>query len=263
MSDTFHDLYAKSTFPLIKELMYDVNFTINMIQVDLGGWKINGTFNGLMGLLANRTVELVAMGVLMRSERMEVSDYITVAFLLKTCFIFKQPPLSLVSNIFELPFSGQVWLSCLGFIIVCWITMMSVRFFARRENLTPGDSLTFIIGTMCQQDINLSAHFNSTKFLFFVAKLASFFIFTAYSATIVALLQSPSRAIRSVDDLTASPLKVGAMDTVYTWVYLNEAKDAQVQNLFQKKIKRYGKNSLIEADVGMRRVKDELYAFQV
>ncbi|XP_062557222.1 uncharacterized protein LOC134222094 [Armigeres subalbatus] len=261
-SDTIHDQFAKANFPLVKELMYDMNFTLNMIQVDQGGWKTNGTFNGLMGLFQNRTVELAGMGNLMRSERMEVVDFTIVTLLLKTSVIFKQPPLSLVSNIFELPFSGEVWLSCLGFIIACWITMMSFRFISRLELLTPADSLTFIIGTMCQQSIDLASYFNSTKFLFFVAKLASFFIFTAYSATIVALLQSPSKAITSVDDLTASPLKVGAMDVVYVWVYFNESKDPQVQRLFRKKIKPFGKKALIEAEVGMKRVKDELYAFQ-
>nr|XP_019531056.2 uncharacterized protein LOC109402795 [Aedes albopictus] len=263
VSDTLHDLFAKANYPLIKELTYDMNFKLNLIQVDQGGWKTNNTFTGLMGLFLNRTVELGAMGNLMRSERMEVADFTIVTLLLKTCVIFKQPPLSLVSNIFELPFSGEVWLSCLGFILICWVIMMSFRFYSKQELLTPGDALTFIIGTMCQQDIYLTAHFNSTKFLFFVAKLASFFIFTAYSATIIALLQSPSRAITSIDDLTASPLKVGAMETVYIWVYFTEAKDVQVQKLFRKKIKPFGKESLIEPDVGMQRVRDELYAFQV
>lgn len=263
VSDTIHDTFVKVNFPLIKELMYDLNFTLDITQVDIGGWKTNGTFNGLIGLFQNRTIELAASGILMRSERIEVIDFTIVTQLLKTCVIFKQPPLSLVSNIFELPFSGEVWLSCLGFIFVCWITMISFRFISRMATLTPADSLTFIIGTMCQQSIELFSYFDSPKFLFFTAKLASFFIFTAYSATIVALLQSPSRAITSVADLTASPLKVGAMETVYVWVYFSESKDPDVQKLFRKKIKPYGKKSLIEAEVGMKRVKDELYAFQV
>ncbi|XP_058827986.1 glutamate receptor ionotropic, kainate glr-3-like [Topomyia yanbarensis] len=262
-TDAIHDLFAKANYPMIKALMYDLNFTMNLVQVDKVGWKTNGTFSGIMGKFQTRSIELGCIGVLMRSERMEVVDYTIVTLLIETSIIFKQPPLSVVSNIFELPFSVGVWLSCFAFVFIYWLALMFFRIVTKTEPFTPMESLTFIIGTMCQQGYDLLPHFNAAKLLFFFAKLASFFIFTSYSASIVALLQSPSKAINSVSDLTVSPLKAGAMDTVYGWVYFNESKDPGVQALFRRKIKPQGKRAFIEADVGMRRVKDELYAFQV
>ncbi|XP_055623364.1 uncharacterized protein LOC129766793 [Toxorhynchites rutilus septentrionalis] len=262
-SDTIHDLFTRTNYPLIQTLMYDLNFTLNLIQVDQVGWKINESFTGVMGKFQNKSIELGCLGVLMRTERMEVVDFTIVTLIIKTGIFFKQPPLSLVSNIFELPFSVGVWFSCCGFVIIYWLSLMVFKVISKSEPFTPIESLIFMIGTMCQQSYALLTHFNGTKLLFFFAKLASFFIFTSYSASIVALLQSPSRAIMSVTDLTASPLKVGAMDTVYGWVYFNESKDPAVQKLFRKKITPQGKAAFTEADVGMGRVKNELYAFQV
>lgn len=262
-TDAIHDLFAKANYPMIKALMYDLNFTLNLMQVDKVGWKTNETFSGVMGKFQQKVIELGCLGVLMRSERMEVVDYTIVTLIIKSSIIFKQPPLSVVSNIFELPFSIGVWLSCFGFVIIYWLALMIFRAITKTEPFTPMESLTFIIGTMCQQGYDLLPHFNAAKLLFFFAKLASFFIFTSYSASIVALLQSPSRAINSVADLAVSPLKAGAMDTVYGWVYYNESKDPAVQALFRKKIRPQGKRAFTEADVGMRRVKNELYAFQV
>ncbi|XP_055529432.1 uncharacterized protein LOC129721183 [Wyeomyia smithii] len=262
-TDAIHDLFAKANYPMIKALMYDLNFTLDLIQVDKVGWKTNGTFSGVMGKFEKRVIELGCLGVLMRSERMEVVDYTIVTLIIKSSIIFKQPPLSVVSNIFKLPFSVGVWLCCLGFVVIYWLTLIAFRAITKTEPFTPLESLTFIIGTMCQQGYDLPPHFNAAKLLFFFAKLASFFIFTSYSASIVALLQSPSRAINSVADLAVSPLKAGAMDTVYGWVYYNESKDPAVQALFRKKIRPQGKKAFTEANVGMRRVKDELYAFQI
>ncbi|XP_055604326.1 glutamate receptor ionotropic, kainate glr-3-like [Uranotaenia lowii] len=261
-TDTIHDLFAKANFPFIRALMYDLNFTLNLRQVDKGGWKTNGTFSGLMGEFQRRTIELGGMGMLMRSERMEVVDYTIVTLVIKTSFVFKQPPLSLVSNIFELPFSIGVWVSCVGFVMIYWVGLMLFRAITKTERFTPLDSLMYIVGTLCQQNLELFPKYEGAKILLFWVQLANFFIFTSYSASIVALLQSPSRSITSMADLASSPLKAGAQDVVYAWVYLNESKDPAVQSLFRKKIKPFGTKAFTEAEVGMKRVKDELYAYQ-
>lgn len=45
------------------------------------------------------------------------------------------------------------------------------------------------------------------------------FLYTSYSANIVALLQSPSKKIKTLKDLYNSRLKLGADDTVYNHYY--------------------------------------------
>uniref|UniRef100_A0A182FMQ1 Ionotropic glutamate receptor L-glutamate and glycine-binding domain-containing protein n=1 Tax=Anopheles albimanus TaxID=7167 RepID=A0A182FMQ1_ANOAL len=67
-SDAIHDLYMRANFPIINELMYDMNFTLNLVQVDSGGWKKNGSFSGLFGKFQNHSIELGCIGTLMRTE---------------------------------------------------------------------------------------------------------------------------------------------------------------------------------------------------
>lgn len=190
-------------------------------------------------------------------------DFIAVTISIKSKIIFRQPPLSVVSNIFELPFSKGVWLSCFALMTVYWVSMMAVCFCMSVEYFTPLESLLYIVGSMCQRGSELIPHHNGTRFLMFSMQLTAFFIVTSYSASIVALLQSPSRAISSVADLARSPLSAGVMDTIYGRVYYAEAHDPGVKELYLKKIKPYGEKSFIEADEGIARVKNELFAFEV
>lgn len=59
----------------------------------------------------------------------------------------------------------------------------------------------------------------SVRMVMFSTLLAALFVFTAYSAKIVAILQTPSDALRSIDDLTRSPIVVGVQETTYKKVY--------------------------------------------
>uniref|UniRef100_A0A182IYW2 Ionotropic glutamate receptor C-terminal domain-containing protein n=1 Tax=Anopheles atroparvus TaxID=41427 RepID=A0A182IYW2_ANOAO len=257
-----HDLYLKANFPFIRELMYDMNFTLNMIMVDKGGYKQNGTFSGLMGKFQNRSIELSCSGTLMRTERLEVADFMVVTLIIRSSIIFRQPPLSVVSNIFELPFSVGVWYSCVALMAVYWISMVALRCFGRVEQYSPIESLMYLIGIMCQRGSDLAPHFNGTRLLMFSFQLTSFFIITSYSASIFALLQSPSRAITTVADLVRSPLKAGVMDTSYGRVYYQETQDPDVQELYRRKIRPYGEWSFIQPEDGIARVKNEMYAFE-
>ncbi|XP_053674086.1 ionotropic receptor 75a-like [Anopheles nili] len=258
-----HDLFTKANFPFIRELMFDLNFTLNMVQVDKVGYKHNGTFSGVMGKFQNRSIELGCLGTLMRTERLEVADFMIVTLIIKSSIIFRQPPLSIVANIFELPFSVGVWLCCFALVTIYWISMIVVRWMTDEERFSSVESLVFIIGTMCQRGYELVPHFNGTRLLMFSLQLTSFFIITSYSASIVALLQSPSRVIASVGDLVSSPLKAGVMDTSYGRVYYQETQDPDVQALYRRKIKPHGDNSFIEPAEGIARVKNEMYAFEV
>uniref|UniRef100_A0A182QI09 Ionotropic glutamate receptor C-terminal domain-containing protein n=1 Tax=Anopheles farauti TaxID=69004 RepID=A0A182QI09_9DIPT len=259
-----HDLFTKANFPFIKELMYDLNFTLNMVQVDKVGYQHNGTFSGVMGKFQNHSIELGCLGCLMRTERLQVVDFMTVSLIIRSSIIFRQPPLSIVANIFELPFSVGVWLCCFAMMAVYWVSMVGVWrcLGVGEQRFTPIDSLVFIIGTMCQRGYELVPHFNGTRLLMFSLQLTSFFILTSYSASIVALLQSPSGAIRTVADLVRSPLQAGVMDTSYGRVYYQEAQDPAVQELYRKKIKPHGERAFIEPNEGIARVKQEMYAYE-
>lgn len=59
----------------------------------------------------------------------------------------------------------------------------------------------------------------SVRMVMFSTLLAALFAFTSYSAKIVAILQTPSDAIQTIDDLTRSPMTLGVQETTYKRVY--------------------------------------------
>lgn len=59
----------------------------------------------------------------------------------------------------------------------------------------------------------------SVRVVMFSALVSSLFAFTAYSAKIVAILQTPSDALQTIDDLTHSPMALGVQETTYKRVY--------------------------------------------
>lgn len=78
-----------------------------------------------------------------------------------------------------------------------------------------GDVFLLIFGATCQQGSAVAPRSITARVIMVVAYLILMFLFTSYSANIVALLQSPSKKIKTLKDLYNSRLKLGVDDTVY------------------------------------------------
>lgn len=57
--------------------------------------------------------------MLFTKERMGVIEYIGTIGSTAIQFVFREPPLALLSNIFTLPFTGAVWLAIFICILAC------------------------------------------------------------------------------------------------------------------------------------------------
>lgn len=61
---------------MIEYLMQDLNFRLNLQQLDNYGWSDgDGVFDGLMGLFQRHKIEIGAMGIFMRDDRLPVIDF--------------------------------------------------------------------------------------------------------------------------------------------------------------------------------------------
>lgn len=190
-------------------LREDLNITCNIIQRDNYGWETNGTFNGMMGLFQRREVQMLAHGTIMRSDRLKHVEFTGNLFQTRTPLVYRQPPLSSVSNIFVLPLSIRVWQCCSAILLVILLIMICQLLHPMlRNRISIFDIITFLWGAVCQQGTHLNIPTISGRLVAITTFLATLALFTSYSASIVALLQSPSNFIRTIDDLIASPLKV-------------------------------------------------------
>lgn len=135
-----------------------------------------------------------------------------------------------------------------------------------RSTFTLLDALTFVWGALCQQGTNLSQTFSNTsgRTIILATFLAALALFTSYSASIVALLQTPSALIKSLEDLIDSPLNVYIHDGGYTRFYLLRYNDSVIHNLYETKVQKLGTSAwLYDPFDGIERVRTELIAFQV
>lgn len=72
-----------------------------------------------------------------------------------------------------------------------------------------------IFGAVCQQGSAVSPRSTTARVIMVLVFIILMFLYTSYSANIVALLQSPSTKIRTLKDLYDSRLKLGAHETIF------------------------------------------------
>ncbi|XP_068082176.1 ionotropic receptor 75a [Anabrus simplex] len=247
-----------------------LSFSFDVKIMDTYGWQVNGTFDGLMGLLQRKEVEIAASALFMRHDRMKVLDFAAEAFYLRTAIMFRQPTLSSMSNIFVMPFSNPVWVCC-GLLCIITVGTFGLQVFSTTKrniekemtNAKWMDIVTFVLGAICQQGAYMTPTSISARITMFIISLASLFLFTSYSANIVALLQTPSNAIKTITDLVNSPIKLGLQDVIYNRVYLKESTDTETRHFYLQKVAPFGEKVFHNVSVGMQGVRQGMYAFQV
>ncbi|RVE45316.1 hypothetical protein evm_010021 [Chilo suppressalis] len=261
------DTFPKLTYPLMMLCAEDLHFRYNLKQVDLYGEERNGSFDGLAGMLQRDEIEIGITSMFMRADRMRVLHFSAETVELRGAFIFRQPSQSSVSNVFLLPLSRGVWASAMAVFVAAGALLAAL---SRRpthhstlQPLTVAECFTFTIGTVCQQGSHLSPNVVSVRVVMLFTLLSSLFVFTSYSAKIVAILQTPSDAIQTIDDLTRSPMALGVQETTYKRVYFAESNDPATQRLYRHKLLPLGERAYLSVVDGVNRLRTGLFAFQV
>lgn len=187
------------------------------------------------------------------------------AFICSTPIIFRQPPLSAVSNIFLLPLDKMVWY-CYAALILCVIFIMGIQMGhpLLEAQITLFDVVSFVFGAACQQGTHLFIPSLSGRFVLITTFVATLALFTSYSASIVALLQSPSESIHTLDDLLASRLTLAVKDSNTTRRFFSSESKTVLRRLYNEKIQPMGTNAWITDEyIGIERVRSELFAFLI
>uniref|UniRef100_A0A2S2NTB4 Glutamate receptor delta-1 subunit n=1 Tax=Schizaphis graminum TaxID=13262 RepID=A0A2S2NTB4_SCHGA len=269
-ADTDLDTFAQMHYDLNMILQDQLNFKIDLGIVDSFGWNLgNGSFSGLTGQLQREEIDFGGIGSFIRKDRMTAIDYTVGTFYRQPAALFKQPPLSSVHNICILPFKFEVWMVTLftfiGFTILIAFLSRTTRAFKKdeKETLNVLDSVTIVHGAICQQGYTMNLNAGSIRVAIFVLFLTAVFLFTSYSASIVALLQSPSNSIKTINDLVESSMTFSAQITPYSRVYFDESDDPLLRKLYDKKMKSHEKDMYTEASTGITRIRTEFHGFLI
>ena len=154
------------------------------------GRAVNGTWNGMCGFIQRGEADLGITPMFITKERFHFIHYLHPAtetswvinniptnflyqfakmstkhdnlswLFYRVQFIFRQPPLSFVENIFTLPFSRAVWIGStamigfIGFLLyhaLKWETQIQQETDEKMQTVTWSDMLLMAVGAVCQQ----------------------------------------------------------------------------------------------------------------
>jgi glutamate receptor, ionotropic, invertebrate len=197
-------------------------------------------------------------------------NYQQVLFITKLCTSICRFKFSfLVSNIYTLPFRANVWFSCLVLVLISTILLYLTsqkdidEENAKKQEKRFTDSVLSTIAALCQMDpsIQASRAVTSTRIIMFLIFLTFSFLYAAYTANIVSLLQSPSKSIRSMEDLYSSKIELAVEDTPYNRHYFANAEKPFEKKVYVEKVAPPGKKDhYIKIQNGVGHVRKGVYA---
>ncbi|XP_055325383.1 glutamate receptor ionotropic, kainate 2-like [Sitodiplosis mosellana] len=260
------DIAAISTLPVSWLLRDDLNFSCDIVEMSNYEWNQSTLAAATMALYREDRIDTLAHAENMRPEQLQYAEFTADIFAISTPIIFRQPPLSAVSNIFLLPLDKTVWYCCAA-LILCVIFIMGIQMGhpLLEAQITLFDVVSFVFGAVCQQGTHLLIPSLSGRFVLITTFVATLALFTSYSASIVALLQSPSESIHTLDDLLASPLTLALKDTrSVRRIFSSDDSHRILRMVYAKKIEPMGTDAWIaDESIGIGKVRASLFAFLV
>ncbi|CAH1371106.1 hypothetical protein MTP99_012595 [Tenebrio molitor] len=278
--DIHIDSIAKVNYVLVEHLSDTVNAVLNYSVRGTWGYKNNESkWSGMIGELTRNEADIGGTALFLTSDRIEIIDYIAMTTPTRSKFIFRQPKLSYVANVFTLPFDGLVWAStCALLLIMTMVLYVVVKWEWKKKKYVeianesndieiPNSwvEVTFTtVAVLCQQGSS-SIPFSIPGRITLIFLLVSLmFLYTSYSANIVALLQSSSNSIQTLQDILHSRLDVGVDNTVFNHFYFPNATEPVRRALYLQKVAPPGqKPKFYSIDEGIRRMREGLFAFHV
>nr|AST36235.1 putative ionotropic receptor IR75q.1 [Hedya nubiferana] len=244
------DPVSKSGYNQMTPLYEFINATRRLILTNTWGYNVNGSWTGIMSHLSQGKADLPGSVMILTNERMQILDYLSFPTPSSIKFIFREPPLSYQNNLYLLPFKSSVWYCIGSFVVVLIIAMYVNAYWEARKTaadekkqdgsmvLIPkvSDVTVFVMSAISQQGSTVELRGTLGRFVIFILFLVFVFLYTAYSASIVVLLQSNSNQIRTLADLLNSKLELGAEDTPYNRHFFMTARDPIRKAIYEKKI---------------------------
>ncbi|XP_061723269.1 ionotropic receptor 75a-like isoform X1 [Cydia pomonella] len=244
------DSVTKGGFRQLTALYEFMNASREFVFTDQWGHHVNGTWRGMVGHLADGTAELAGAILFITKERMPLIEYMSHPMESSIKFLFREPPLSYQNNLYLLPFQASVWYCVGSFVLVLIFAMYFSAYWEAKKVAdekqkaddttvlvpTISDVTIFVMCAISQQGSTVELKGMLGRFMILILFLVFLFLYTAYSASIVVLLQSSSNQIRTLTDLLNSKLELGVEDTPYNRYWFMNEKEPIRRAIYEKKI---------------------------
>ncbi|KAH9631873.1 hypothetical protein HF086_014345 [Spodoptera exigua] len=117
-----YDSITKACWSAAKIGFEMINATPRYIFSYRYGYKVNGQWSGMIADLYANKADVGTNCVIFR-DRFDVVTYTDLVAPMRMLFIFRQPPLAYVANVFYLPFSTRVWVTIAVCTAIATITL--------------------------------------------------------------------------------------------------------------------------------------------
>ncbi|KAI4461754.1 ionotropic glutamate receptor [Holotrichia oblita] len=241
------------------------------------GYKNNKSeWSGMIGELTKKEADIGGTPLFLTSDRVSVIDYIAMTTPTKSKFVFRQPKLSYITNVFTLPFKTSVWISSVALVIIIstglylvakWETHKYKKLEIQQEEFIEPKFLSaffMAFSAVCQQGTNTIPHTISGRIMTIILFTSLMFLYVSYSANIVALLQSSSTSIQTLNDLLHSRVQVGVDDTVFNRFYFPNATEPIRRAIYLQKVIPSGQAPrYFPIEEGVKMMRQGLFAFHM
>nr|CAD7409507.1 unnamed protein product [Timema cristinae] len=276
------DSISKMGFVLARHAVEMLNASLVVRYDPSWGYMVNGSWDGIVGYLQRDEADLGGTAVLYTSERAKVIHYLLMTTPTKLGFVFRQPPLSTVRNVFTMPFSGTVWISSAALLAVCGLLLYAALQWERLsgdnmedpkvndylksmgadQKVSWSDVVLLSVGAVCQQGSPIESRGTPGRIISLFLFIVVIFLYTSYSACIVALLQSSTNSIKTLKDLLHSRLDLAVEDIIYNRYFFEKANEPIRRAIYQKRIAPKGSTPrFIKLEEGVAKVKKGMFAF--
>ncbi|KAG7301257.1 hypothetical protein JYU34_014162 [Plutella xylostella] len=269
--DLHHDSITKMSYMVVSICFDMLNATERLIFTNSWGYRNQtGHWQGQINSLLTKDADLGTLTIFTQ-ERMQVIDYVAMVGRTAVRFVFREPPLAYVANIFALPFTGAVWLAILICVLGCALLLYVTSKWEASMGMHPlqldgswADVLILIIGAVLQQGCTLEPRHAAGRVVTLLLFISLTILYAAYSANIVVLLRAPSSSVRTLTDLLNSPLSVGASDFEYNRNFFKKLNEPIRKEIYDKKIAPKGKKpNFYSMKEGIQKIREGLFAFHM
>ncbi|XP_059620332.1 ionotropic receptor 75a-like [Phlebotomus argentipes] len=228
-------------FALLQDIMRRANATFVVRRTS--SWskfhkEANESWDGPMAMLSTSLADLSITPLTLTLDRIPYVYATPITWQPQFGFVFRHPRSASVRDLVLQPFSDILW--------VCTIAMLTLlwgAFIASLKLNYSGDSLGVaflgIFGTFFQQSFSVNLRMTSARILLVLALIFSFISYQFYTTFIVAsLITEAPKTIRTVEDIAASKLRLGANDIEYNEDLFNYTQ--LTRKLYRERIKTPG-----------------------
>ncbi|XP_049772372.1 ionotropic receptor 75a-like [Schistocerca cancellata] len=239
VEDKHLDKVARFGWEVCSRLSDMLNFSIVLYSTSSFGFAVlgNKTMDGVVGLLANGTVDIGVTALVITHQRLNFIDFTGPGVLWTTKIAFRHPKAVGVYGTLFRPFEAPLWVaSSVVYSLVlatAWLAYRAVRCCEGGREGSWSSALLLLCSAISQQ------------------------------AIVTSLLLPPPRTIRSKRDLVHSPLAFGSENVSYVHGYFETSDDPVDRALCASRLFSRGASrpNYFSPEVGVRKMATELFAY--